>query len=341
MSHGRFRNPVSASLAGVADFFRKQELVSHLSAADRLDGKTCLVTGANRGLGYAIAQELAARGGRVLLACRSGIPEAGEAIKAATGSPLVEMLPVDLSDMESIKRFCTDLADRRIKVDVLVLNAGITPPHSRQSPQGQDVMFMVNYLANFILCNRLIKSGVIASEAGQANAPGIPRIIFISSDSHQGASALDFNEFGRYTAYGVSKAINNYSYFKLMLNTFATYLSHRLNPEEAPRFSINVICPGPVNTDIIREAPWLLRGIMRLIFGLFFQAPAKAARPVAYLAASTEMEGTSNVYLAMFNRKDMDPQCYDLAEGERLWAASAEVWKALDPEAANYLLATK
>lgn len=332
MSHGRFRNPVSASLAGVVDFFRKQELASHLSDADRLDGKTCLVTGANRGLGYAIASELASRGGRVIMACRSGIPEAGDAIKAATGARDIEMIQVDLADMASITHFCEELETRQIRLDVLVLNAGITPPHSRQSPQGQDVMFMVNYLANFILCNRLIKAGVV----GGGNS--IPRIIFISSDSHQGASALDFEEFGRYTAYGVSKAINNYSYFKLMLNTFASFLSHQINTHEQPQISINVICPGPVNTDIIREAPLILRAIMRVIFGLFFQAPAKAARPVAYLAASAEMADTSNIYLAMFNRKDMDPKCYDLAEGGRLWEASIRVWKSIDPQADAWLL---
>ena len=334
MSHGRFKNPVSATLAGVADFFRKQELADHLSDADRLDGKTCLVTGANRGLGYAIATELAARGGRVILACRSGIPEAGQAIAAQTGSKLVEMLAVDLGDMASINQFCTELERQQIHIDVLVLNAGITPPTSRQSPQGQDVMFMVNYLANFILCNRLIKSGVVGGGSSR-----IPRIIFISSDSHQGASALDFSEFGRYIPYGVGKAINNYSYFKLMLNTWATILSHRLNPEETPKISVNVICPGPVNTDIIREAPWALRAVMRLIFSLFFQPPAKAAKPVAYLAASAEMEATSNVYLAMFNRKDMDAKVYDLAEGERLWQESRRVWQAIDPTAEKYQLA--
>ena len=68
MAHGRFDNPVVAALAGVKDFLRKQDLVNKLKDTDRIDGKTCLVTGANSGLGYALAVELAKRGGDVIMA---------------------------------------------------------------------------------------------------------------------------------------------------------------------------------------------------------------------------------------------------------------------------------
>jgi NAD(P)-dependent dehydrogenase (short-subunit alcohol dehydrogenase family) len=161
MSHGRFNNPVSASLAGVKDLFARQSLRERLTEADRLDGKTCLVTGANRGLGFAIATELARRGGHVIMACRSQIPEAGDRVKAASRSPHVEMMKVDLADTRSIAAFCSQLEQQGRRLDVTVLNAGITPPKSRPTEQGQDVMFMVNYLANFILVCRLLKSGVI------------------------------------------------------------------------------------------------------------------------------------------------------------------------------------
>ena len=261
MSHGRFRNPVSATLAGVADFFRKQQLESRFSDRDFIDGKTCLVTGANRGLGLAIACELASRGGRLIMACRSGIPQAGEKVKEKTGSSQVEMMHVDLSDIDSIHRLCDQLESRKIRIDILVLNAGVTPPKSQQTKQGQDLMFMVNYLSCFILANRLLATGVIPNHtfAKTKEIGHTPRIVFISSDSHQNASAIDYNEFGTYKQYGVGKAINNYSYFKLVLNTFATELSRRLRNDTDIDVTVNVICPGPVNTDIIRDAPFLLR----------------------------------------------------------------------------------
>ncbi|MCB0683774.1 MAG: hypothetical protein KDC32_23150, partial [Saprospiraceae bacterium] len=86
MSHGRFKNPVEATLTGIKDLFRRQPLADHLSERDRLDGKTCLVTGASSGLGFAVAVDLARRGANLIMACRSGIPEAGERVKQLSGS---------------------------------------------------------------------------------------------------------------------------------------------------------------------------------------------------------------------------------------------------------------
>ena len=71
MAEGRFTNPVVASLAGVKDFFAKQQLASRFSDKDRADGKTVLITGANSGLGFALAVEFAKRGARVIMAGRS------------------------------------------------------------------------------------------------------------------------------------------------------------------------------------------------------------------------------------------------------------------------------
>ncbi|MEX0986260.1 MAG: hypothetical protein WD052_02200 [Bacteroidales bacterium] len=65
MSHGRFDNPVVATLTGILDIFRKQKLSERLTDADRIDGKTCIITGANSGLGFALAVDLARRGGHV------------------------------------------------------------------------------------------------------------------------------------------------------------------------------------------------------------------------------------------------------------------------------------
>lgn len=78
MSHGRFDNPVVAALAGFCDLFRKQEFSDRLTEKHRFDGRTCLVTGANSGLGFALAVEMARRGAHVIMAGRSAIPGGGE-----------------------------------------------------------------------------------------------------------------------------------------------------------------------------------------------------------------------------------------------------------------------
>jgi NAD(P)-dependent dehydrogenase (short-subunit alcohol dehydrogenase family) len=338
MSHGRFKNPVSASLAGVKDFFRTQTLKGRFTDSLRIDGKTCLVTGSNRGLGFSIARELVKRGGHVIMACRSGIPEAGEKLKSEFNTKHVEMVRVDLSDCNSIYSFCKELEARKIKLDIVVLNAGVTPPRSRQAVQGQDEMFMVNYLANFILLQYLLKTGVIPNKtfAKNSSITTPSRVVFISSDSHQSASAIDYAEFGIYNPYGVRKAINNYSYFKLLLNTMATEFSRKLNGNKID-VEMDVVCPGPVNTDIIREAPLLLRMTLRFIFSIFFQAPSKAAKCVAYLCMSDDFKNKTNVYLHMFNIKKMDQKVYDADEGKRLWHETEKVWKRIDAHAKKYL----
>ena len=332
MAEGRFTNPVVASLAGVKDFFAKQELAGRYSETDRADGKTVLITGANSGLGFAMAVEFARRGARVLMAGRSKIPEAGERVKKLSGSESVEMHFLDLSKIESIHSFVRSLADQKTRVDICILNAATALPGSRETASGQDEMFLVNYLSNVILTRLLLSKSVITlKESGP-----LSRMIFISSDSHQGATHIDYNEFGRYFKYGVSKGISNYSYFKLVLNTYATELSRRINGDSV-KIGINVICPGPVHSNIVKEAPWLLRMTLKGIFWVVFKSPAKAARPVVYMALSKDYEGLSNEYLHMFNPKKMDPKVYEDSEGEKLWTASMDLLRSIDPDHMDYM----
>jgi len=334
MAEGRFKNPVVASLAGVKDFFAKQELASRYSEKDKADGQTVLITGANSGLGFALAVEFAKRGARVLMAGRSKIPEAGEKVKKLSGSTQVEMHYLDLSKIDSIHAFVQSMVDKGVRIDICILNAATALPGSRKTASGQDEMFLVNYLSNVILTQLLLSRSVI-----QVNGTSpLSKMIFISSDSHQGATYIDYDEFGRYFEYGVSKGISNYSYFKLVLNTYATELSRRINRDSC-KLSINVICPGPVHSNIVKEAPWLLRMTLKGIFWIIFKSPAKAARPVVYMALSPDYEGTTNKYLHMFNPKEMDPKVYESGEGEKLWYRSMELLKSIDPGHKAYIVA--
>ena len=335
MSHGRFDNPVVAALAGFWDLFRRQDNAARFTDKDRADGLTCLVTGANSGLGFAVAVELARRGGRVIMACRRQIPEAGEKVREISGSGKVEMRFIDLSRIETIHEFCRGLEKDGIHPDVVILNAGVALPESRKTDSGLEEMFLVNYLSNVMLTTLMLNKGLIGGNPG-TDRP-IPRIIFISSDSHQGSSYIDYSEFGKYYEYGPSKGIANYSYFKLILNTFATELSRRINHDRSGghksilRAGVNVICPGPVHSNIIKEAPFFLRIILGSIFKIIFRSPAKAALPVVYLGISPDFEGRTNEYLHMFNNKMMDPKVYIPEEGEKLWSRSYELWRSVDP----------
>ena len=99
------------------------------------------------GLGKAVAIDLARRGGRVVMACRRGHPEAEAEVKRHSGSDTVEMLTVDLSDMRSVHRLCDELKERNIGLDIAVLNAGLAALRARRTPQGFETMFAVHFLA--------------------------------------------------------------------------------------------------------------------------------------------------------------------------------------------------
>ena len=337
MAHGRFDNPVVASMTGILDIFRKQKLSERFTDQDRIEGKTCLVTGANTGLGFAIAVDLAKRGAKVIMACRSQIPEAGKKVKKLSGSDNVVMKYLDLSKIDTIHHFVEDLKKENITIDYTVLNAGVALPKARKTASGLDEIFLVNYLANFILLNLLLNNGVIpnATIYKNKNPKDKPsRVIFISSDSHQKSSFIDHDEFGRYFEYGLKKGMNNYSYYKLVLNTLAVEISRRINSNpQNPDVSFNVICPGPVNTDIVREAPWIVKVSLKAIFSVFFQSPKKAAKAVSYMTISEDFENKTAQYMHMFNPKEMDYKVYIPDEGKKLWEHSVEVWKGVDSQA--------
>jgi len=338
----KYNNPVSATLTGIRDLFRKQVPAGSLADSDRLDGKTVLVDGASSGLGFAIATDCARRGARVIMACRSGIPEKGEKIKRITGNQDIHMLPVDFSDFHSIRKLVLAIREKFVSVDISICNAGIVPRQSRKTPQGLEEMFMVNYFSKFILIKFLLENHVLKIEvpdrpvlvAGKndESPKTIPRIIFVASESHRNPEKLEWDDFGKYKDYTIGKSIELYGYYKLLLTTFSFELGRRLNPGGKARCSVFSMCPGPVNSNIAREAPKVFHPLLKIIFGIFFKSPAKAAVPVLYLAASPDLEGKVYDYLFLMGRKTIDEKAADPGNGQRLWKLSEDLLKTIENE---------
>jgi NAD(P)-dependent dehydrogenase (short-subunit alcohol dehydrogenase family) len=317
------RNPATATLTGILDLFRRGERVPGLADGERIDGRICLVTGASSGLGKAVAIELARRGGHAIMACRSGIPEAGEEVKRASGSERVEMLHVDLADLESVQRLCDQLRDRKIRLDVAILNAGLVPRRARKSAQGFEVMFAVHFLANRLLLWRLFDDGVIDVDRSRPGAH--PRIVFVSSEAHRSAAPIDFERFGEFADYGLRDGMDQYGRSKLHTSTFASELSRRLDREGDVRVAVHALCPGPIDSNIAREAPALMKSVLAVVMRLAFPSPAQAGEPVVYLACSPRLEGRTGVYLHMLREKAPAPEAIDPEKGRLLWEKSAEL----------------
>ena len=285
----------------------------------RIDGKTCLVTGANSGLGRAAAVELARRGGNMILACRPGHAETCDEIKRLSGSRTVELIEVDLADLESVHRFCDVLLERSIDIDIALMNAGLMPSTARKTPQGYEMMFAVHFLSNRVMIDRWLRDGVVRPSRGAGKTP---RIVFITSESHRSSHAIDFERFGAFTEYGIRESLRSYGLSKLVLCTFATELSRRLNPGESVEAAVHAMCPGGVATHIARDAPILLKPIVNPVLRRFFQSPEKAVRPVVHLCCAEEAGNVTGMYLHMMQRKAVSRTAADPDNGARLWEAS-------------------
>jgi len=134
-----------------------------------MDGKVCLVTGANAGLGYALARGLAERGATVHMLCRDERrgEEARRTIIEETGNEGVELHVVDISRLESVRGFVDTFPGAR--VDVLVHNAGLLPSARQLTGDGFELTVATHILGPFLL-TRLLRPKLRGS-----------RVIFMTS----------------------------------------------------------------------------------------------------------------------------------------------------------------
>jgi NAD(P)-dependent dehydrogenase (short-subunit alcohol dehydrogenase family) len=147
----------------------------HFDAADlavELSGCSCLVTGANAGLGRATAAGLARRGARVALLCRNEERgrEAERALRAETGSRELFYVPLDVADLASVRACAARLAGER--VDLLVHNAGVLPAERQETRDGLELTFATHVAGPWLLTHLL--------EPALRRA-GAARVLFVSS----------------------------------------------------------------------------------------------------------------------------------------------------------------
>jgi NAD(P)-dependent dehydrogenase (short-subunit alcohol dehydrogenase family) len=313
-------DPILSGLKAVVDHHRERESLPPLTEADRLDGKTCLVTGPSAGLGRAIAPELARRGARLILACRAGHDGLAEAIRQETGNPEVTQRALDLSDLASVASLCDGLARDGVRLDLLVSNAGVAPLGNRLTGDGLSELFQVNYLSSFLLVNRLLADGVLRRGPG-GPGKGTPRVVITSSETHRQCPPIDFERFGEFPDFGLLEGTTWYGHSKLHVQTFACELGRRLAGDGAgPEVSVFSYCPGAVRTRISREG-----GFMGKLMTAYFIDPKVAMWPAIWCAASPAVEGKSQLYLYLRHVAPVGERAADPRNGALLWRRSLEI----------------
>src|SRR4051794_25504287 len=251
--------------------------MSGWSTADMpdLNGRFAIVTGANSGIGFHAALELARAGARVVVAARSR--ERGEAALARMEGH-VELRLLALAALASVRSFA-DAVDEPL--DLLVNNAGVMAIPRRETPDGFEMQLGTNHLGHFALTGLLLPRLLDASE---------PRVVTVSSTAHRmGKIAFDDlqseRDYHQWRAYGQSKLANL---------LFALELQRRSDAAGAGLLSV-AAHPGYAATNLQYVGPEmegsrLKKLLMRLGNTVIAQSDSAGALPTLY-AATQDIPG--------------------------------------------------
>jgi dehydrogenase/reductase SDR family protein 13 len=270
----------------------------------QIDGRTFLVTGANAGIGYATAEELARRGGRVYLGARSQAKgeQAIAAIRTATGNDEVHLLSVDLSDLASVRHAADTVLQRGEPLHALINNAGVGGARGRTA-DGFEIHFGVNHLGHFALTQALLPLLTASTPA---------RVVNVASDSHYQAKGINFDGLRSRTK-GIT-GLPEYAASKLCNVLHAAELGRRLAGTGVTTYSLH---PGVVASQIWRRVPWPARQIVTRRMLTIEQG----ARTSLYCATSPEVAEETGRYYDNCRRTEPSPVATpELAS--RLWEYS-------------------
>src|SRR5215203_5254858 len=231
---------------------------------------TILVTGTTDGLGKRVASALARRGATVLVHGRS--PERLEAtleeLRSQTGSHKVDSYLADLSSLAAVRDLAERILSEYDRLDVLVNNAGIIVQERKESEDGYELTFAVNYLSHFLLTSLLLP---LLKDSAPA------RVVNVAS---AGQSPIDFSNLMLKRGYDAMRA---YSMSKLAQIMFTFELAERLS---GTGVSVNALHPASLmDTKMVQDT-----------FGYTMSTVEEGADATVHLAASPELEGVTGRY---------------------------------------------
>jgi NAD(P)-dependent dehydrogenase (short-subunit alcohol dehydrogenase family) len=294
------------------------------TGTERLDGKVCVVTGANVGIGKETAKDFVRRGARVILACRD-LEKAEEAkleIIQDTGiTNRVEVMHLDLSSFKSVRQFAAELCAKEGKLDILVNNAGIAFHPRAMTTDGQEQVMQVNHLSGFLLTNLL---------TDLLKAAGSARVINLSSLAHAWPKdGIQFDDlkwenakFDSWQAYGQSKLANI-----LFTREFA-----RRNAKSG--ITVYAVHPGSVATELGRhyqsKVPSFLLPVTEKA-KLFLKTPVGGAQTTIYCAVEPSLATETGKYYADCARVGTSVAALDDKQAKKLWDVSKQIVGDINP----------
>jgi NAD(P)-dependent dehydrogenase (short-subunit alcohol dehydrogenase family) len=257
------------------------------TAADIPDqaGRTAVVTGANGGLGLETTRALAAAGAHVVMGARNQDKAAEAVADIRRGAPhaSLEVVPLDLGSLASVREAAGRILASRERIDILVNNAGIMGMPERRTVDGFEMQLGVDHLGHYAL-TALLMPALLRADAA--------RIVTVTSTAHHMGRAVDpanphlEGRYGPWRAYGQAKLANFH---------FGLGLQRRLAAAGAPAASL-IAHPGLSNTDLqaasVRETDGgRSQKFFHRLAGSTGMSPEEGARPQLRAATDPAAKG--------------------------------------------------
>nr|XP_046227547.1 retinol dehydrogenase 12-like [Scatophagus argus] len=291
-------------MQAIRSFFR-----APWSSAQRLDGKTVVITGANAGIGKETAIDLAKRGARVIMACRDmgRAQAAAKDVTESSGNKDVVCMKLDLADSKSIREFAEAINQEEPKLNILINNAGVMACPYGKTADGFEMQIGVNHMGHFLLTYLL-------TDLIKKSAPA--RIVTVSSMAHSWGpiNLEDINSEKRYDKW---KA---YYQSKLANVLFSRSLAKRLEGTGVTTYSLH---PGVIQTDLWHH----LSGIEQFFIKMarpFTKNSVQGAQTTIYCAVEPSLEKESGGYYSDCAPADCSAAGKDDDLAQKLWELSCQ-----------------
>ncbi|XP_030600692.1 dehydrogenase/reductase SDR family member 13b.1 isoform X1 [Archocentrus centrarchus] len=304
----------------------------------KLHGKTVIVTGSNTGIGKTTAIDLAKRGARVILACRS--KQRGEAaleeISRVSGSSQVVFMQLDLGSLKSVRSFAENFLKSEPRLDILINNAdeyrnrslslhflgirillsadtGNGVHMQGRTEDGLGLMFGVNHVGHFLLTNLLLER---LKECGPS------RVVNVSSTAHN-FGKIDFDCLNTHKALGLGtsfmEVLQYYSDSKLCNVLFTHELAKRLQGTKVTCYSLH---PGAINSELSRSQSSVLKFFLKPITVYFFKNTEQGCQTTLHCALQDGIEHLSGHYFSNCTVREVYDKAKDDAVAKKLWELS-------------------
>ncbi len=277
-----------------------------------LTGRTCLVTGATRGVGRATAEALAKLGANVIIHGRDSAAVGAvcrATLRMARGGQVTGAV-ADFAALKSVRRMAEEVAAQHPRLHVLVNNAGTGATQRRETTDGFEWSFGVNHLAPFLLTKLLLPTVTKSAPA---------RIVTVASMAYRRAG-LDFDDlqFQR-RKYRTMQA---YSESKLANILFTLELSRRV---AGTGVTANCVHPGVVATNMFSSLGGPLGKFFGVLLRPLFLSPAAGAKTSVHVASAPELATISGRFFERSREVSLDPNAQDAAAARRLWEISEDL----------------